>query len=528
LERGNILRVAALVLLAPTAAAAQPAGEGSTAPTPESVTGPAVPSGEVVTLTLEDAIRIALANNPNLQSVQALQREAQARIHEARAVYGPSIGASAGYTRIGPISEFTFSGQPGQPPQTVRLGSPQSRTAGVSGLYRVSGQTGPAVGAARAGAEAAEAGTAAGINDLTALVQGAYFTALRNQELLDVRVQSVAAAQEQLRVAEAEFRAGTKPQYDVLRASVRVENERQNQIQADNNVRNALTALIDILGIDPRTQLHLTPVPVQTLPPPLPVGGAPGAAPPAPAPPAPGAPAPGGQATPGATTTRPAPRPYLIPGISPTTLPATDTEAFAEAMANRPEVQEAQQTVEQTRQQMRFEQRARWPELALTGGYTLTPDTSGFAAQNHQWTVGAGLTLNLFDYGLIRSRVRAATAAQQSAEANLERVRQQVAHEVRTAFLNAREALRRRETTAANVQQAQEALRIAQVRYRAGVSTNVEVTDAQVALVDAQTNQVNAEYDLLNAQAAVARALGRYAPPSAGKATPPAPVVKRK
>ena len=65
------------------------------------------------------------------------------------------------------------------------------------------------------------------------------------------------------------------------------------------------------------------------------------------------------------------------------------------------------------------------------------------------------------------------------------------------------------------------ALRIAQVRYRAGVSTNVEVTDAQVALTDAQTNQVNAEYDYLNAQAALARALGRYAPPTAGRAMPP-------
>ena len=58
-----------------------------------------------------------------------------------------------------------------------------------------------------------------------------------------------------------------------------------------------------------------------------------------------------------------------------------------------------------------------------------------------------------------------------------------------------------------------EALRIAQVRYRAGVSTSVEVTDAQVALTLAQTNQVNAEYNYLDAQTALARAIGRYAPP---------------
>jgi outer membrane protein TolC len=61
------------------------------------------------------------------------------------------------------------------------------------------------------------------------------------------------------------------------------------------------------------------------------------------------------------------------------------------------------------------------------------------------------------------------------------------------------------------------------VRYRGGVGINVEVTDALFALTEAQGNQVNAEYDLLNAQANLARALGRYAPPTAGSASPPPP-----
>src|SRR5439155_5153267 len=114
----------------------------------------------------------------------------------------------------------------------------------------------------------------------------------------------------------------------------------------------------------------------------------------------------------------------------------------------------------------------------------------------------------VFTGGLIKSRVRQAQDAADAARATLDQVRQAVAQDVRTSLLNLREAEARRATTARNVEQASEALRIANVRYQAGVSTNVEVTDAQVALTQAQTNRVNADYDFLVAQSAVQRALG--------------------
>jgi outer membrane protein TolC len=178
----------------------------------------------------------------------------------------------------------------------------------------------------------------------------------------------------------------------------------------------------------------------------------------------------------------------------------------------RPEVLQAQASLNQTTEQIRFERRARLPQFSLTGSYTLTPDTSGFAAEDHLWQVGVGATLNIFDAGLARSRIHEAEGSRDAAAATLAQVRQTVALDVRTALSVLRQAQVNRQTTAANVQQAQEALRIAQVRYRAGVATSVEVTDAQVALTQAQTNEVNAEYDYLDAETALARAIGRYAP----------------
>jgi outer membrane protein TolC len=309
----------------------------------------------------------------------------------------------------------------------------------------------------------------------------------------------------------------------VIRASVQVENNRQAQIVAESNVETALADLISVLGIDPNTQLQLTPLPITPLPPPVPVGAPPGAAPAAPGtpppasgtPPATPAPAPGVSAAPAAPGA-PGSTPRATGGpLSPEPLPLAEAEALREALSRRPEVLEAQAALRQNTELIRFERRARLPQFSLTGSYTLTPDSSGLAAEDHMWQVGAGMTLNVFDAGLIRSRVHQAQAARDTAAGALEQARQTVANDVRRALAVLRQAQLNRETTAANVQQAQEALRIAQVRYRAGVSTNVEVTDAQVALTQAQTNQVNAEYDYLDAEAGLAGALGRYSPPTA-------------
>jgi outer membrane protein TolC len=194
----------------------------------------------------------------------------------------------------------------------------------------------------------------------------------------------------------------------------------------------------------------------------------------------------------------------------------TEAEAIREAVVRRPEVLQAEETLKQNTEEIRFQRRARLPQFSLTGSYTLTPDAAGLAAEDHQWQVSAGATLDVFDAGLIRSRVREAEAGRDVAAAGLEQARQLVGQNVRRALAVLRQAQYNRQTTAANVQQAQEALRIAQVRYQAGVSTNVEVTDAQVALTQAQTNQVNAEYDYLDAETGLAGALGRYAPPVKG------------
>jgi outer membrane protein TolC len=103
----------ALALLATGVSAAEPAPP---APTPR---GPESPAGPVQRLTLEDAIRVALENNPGLLQAEANRLRAEDRVGEARAATLPQLHASGTYTLQGPVVSFPI--QTGSGTQTVQL-----------------------------------------------------------------------------------------------------------------------------------------------------------------------------------------------------------------------------------------------------------------------------------------------------------------------------------------------------------------------------------------------------------------------
>jgi outer membrane protein len=514
-------------------AAAVPA-RGQEAPGPAAPPPPAAEALPVRTLTLQDAIAIARRNNPGLEIAEENRQRAHDRIAEVRANRLPQVGLNGSYTYQGPTSTFTIPAQGNQPAQTVQISRATSRRIGASATLQtdLAGRIRAQQRIARFGEESATNNVRSTENDLVYNVTSAYSAALRTDELVRVSREAVGSAREQLRISEAQFRAGVVPQFDVLSASVRVDNLRQNQIQAENQQKQAEAQLINLLNIEPATRLELTPLalpaaPAQPTPTtPTPPAGAPPAAPAAasvrpavsdkhgevrtaaaeaPAPPA----------RPSTPTATPEP-PILGEDVTPEL-----RTAIEQAYRQRPEVLAAEQNLRSAEESVRYERRARNPDVNLQAGYSYTPDTSGFAAQKDNYSISANLTLSVFDSGLIRARVRQAQDQADALRATLDQVRQAVALDVRTALLNLREAEARRGTTASNVNQAREALRIANVRYQAGVSTIVEVTDAQVALTQAQTNQVNADYDYVVAQAAVERALGQYAGSGKGPSAPP-------
>jgi outer membrane protein len=454
------------------------------------------PAPPVLVLSIDEAVQTALRRNPTLEDASASIRRAQAVVQEARAFMRPRLDAQTGLTIQGPIPTFAITQPPTVPggqarTQEVAFGQTFSRNLSVSGTFDPD-----PFGRLRANRRIAErsVNVARGSlfvtqNELVFSVQNVYLTALRARELIAVAQEAIEAAREQLRVAEAQFRAGTAPEFDVLRASVQVANLRQSLVTADATYRRTLVSLAELLSLEPQTRVELVPLAL---------------------PPEPDAVA--------AVATRRVLEPDGAPASGPAEtaasgglVPQSVETALAEAYSRRPEVYRAEWTRRVAEAQLSLQRKGLTPSVNLGVHFLYTPDQTGFAVETKTWSIVANLAIPIWDAGLTRARVRQARAGVQSASAQAQSARDAVTEEVKRTLIDLEEAADRRRAAAANTVQAREALRIARVRYTAGLAPNVEVTDAEAALTQARSNEVNAAYDYLAALANLNRSLGRYA-----------------
>ena len=122
--------------------------------------------------------------------------------------------------------------------------------------------------------------------------------------------------------------------------------------------------------------------------------------------------------------------------------------------------------------------------------------------------------MNVFDSGVTKSKVAAAKANLMTAKESYRQDTDNVELDVRNCYNTLREAEKRISTTQVAVSKAEEDYHIAQVRYEAGVGTNTDVLDAQVALHQARNNFNTSLYDYNLAKVALDTAMGIEARPS--------------
>ncbi|MDD3395805.1 MAG: TolC family protein, partial [Acidaminococcaceae bacterium] len=116
--------------------------------------------------------------------------------------------------------------------------------------------------------------------------------------------------------------------------------------------------------------------------------------------------------------------------------------------------------------------------------------------------------MNIFDSGVTASKVAAARADKVKAEETYRQTTDSVQLDVRNNYLSLREAEKRIATSQTAVSQAEEDYRISILRYQAGVGTNTDVMDAQVALTQAKNNYIQALYDYNTSGAQLDKAMG--------------------
>lgn len=405
-------------------------------------------------VSLEDSIAIAMQHSRAIAAAEERLRQAQAQIGIAKAPSNLQTRIDGTVTRVDRKSTISIPGPTGV--QSVTTGSLYSRSAsmGISQAIDISGGLRASRRLARSGADIAALDLERTREQTTLDVKTAFYQVLRAQAGLSVAQATVASLEEHLRQVLAFYEAGTVAQYDVLKAEAQVANARQGEIAARNAVDLAKAALNNTMGIDVATPLQLThEEPVRII------------------------------------------RPDY-------------QESLALAYERRVEVQQADENVDLAQAGVSLAQAGARPTLGVGANINWNGDTTAFNPRAVQWNASAVISYPLLDGGLARSRVDEARANVAGARVTQEEVREGVALEVQQAILSLREAAERMEAADRNVTQAAEALRLAKLQYREGLTTAIEVTDAQALLTQAESNQVNARYDYLVAQARFERATG--------------------
>ncbi|HEU0014424.1 MAG TPA: TolC family protein [Longimicrobium sp.] len=178
------------------------------------------------------------------------------------------------------------------------------------------------------------------------------------------------------------------------------------------------------------------------------------------------------------------------------------------AVAERVAVQQAATLVTVQEGLERIARSQRWPTVSLVSQYGRvaypTGALPGLDEFRSNWTVGAQLTMPLFTGGRIRGDELVAEANLMEARARLRQVSDYARLDTRTALERLQAAQAAYEASRGTVEQAQRAYTIAEVRFREGISTQVELSDSRILLQQAQANRALAARDLHIARTRVA------------------------
>ena len=117
---------------------------------------------------------------------------------------------------------------------------------------------------------------------------------------------------------------------------------------------------------------------------------------------------------------------------------------------------------------------------------------------------------SLFDGGVNKAKIEQAEIKLTQVDQSEKQVRQFIEFEVRSAYLNMKEAEKLIKIAEEGIKNSQESFRIAQAKYNEGIATNTEVIDAQSTLIEAETNYLNALYDYNINRAGLVKAMGRF------------------
>jgi outer membrane protein TolC len=448
---------------------------------------------ETTTLSLRAAVRTAIEQNRDVQVARLALDEANERVSEAWSNVYPSLDFNASYTRnVSPTLTFlpkAFIDPTAGPDEYigVQFGADNQWSTTVA-LEQPLFSAAAFIGVGAAGRyESLQEEMVRGVTQgVVTRVRMAYYQLLLQQEQLRLTDNSVRRVRESLKETKALNDAGLSSDYDVLRLEVELANLEPNLRRAENAVHQARRQIVVELD--------------------LPTDGA--------------------VAVEGSLASMnlddlaandPANREVLaFTGFAGAQTEEVD-RAIAMAQDLRSDLRQLQLTESLRKTEMRLEQVEYLPRVTFFGNYIINAQDNGspnfFGRGDGQRAygrnVGVRVSVPIFT-GLRRdARVDQKRAALRQAETQTRLAADQARLQVENLVEQSDEALLRARGQKLAVRQAQRGFDIASAQYREGLSSQLELTDAEVALRQSEFNYAQAVYDYLVARARLDEATGQ-------------------
>ncbi len=289
--------------------------------------------------------------------------------------------------------------------------------------------------------------------DLVENVKKAFYDVLLAQEFVKVQEEAVRQAQTHFDAAKSKFEVGASPKFDVIRAEVEVASAKENLTSAKKGLDLAKMFLSNTIGLPVSNEIDI--------------------------------------AEEGAYEK----------------IDLKNAEYYTDiAMNNRPELEKIKIAKDVARASRRLSENK--PTVAFSWSWSFYNKGGGISSSEHTWNGVIAAEVPVFDNGLAKAKVDQAARLHDKLGLNEIDAKEGITLEVKQAYLGLIEASQRIDTSVAVLASADEGYRMADVGFKEGVTTSIDLLDAEHGLTQAKLNRAKASFDYETQKARLARACG--------------------
>jgi len=394
-----------------------------------------------IELSIENAINIAFDKNISVLNAYTSEKVYREKINEYYGGVYPQISLSAGYTRnIDKPLAFFGTGK-------VEMGRDNSYSMSID-LYQIlwaGGKVDTGIQMAKIYNDISKENTRLTKNLIKKSVSSLFYSILYTKEIVNINRDNFYISKQHLETTQEKFKQGLASDLNVLRQKVEVSNNEPALIKSENLYKTGLLNLKNLLGFNFDDEIN-------------------------------------------------------IKGDFNCSYNNYDfNELYKKALLNRPDYRLSLLNKKMSEKQIKLEKAGHWPTLSAfaTKQFSGVSD-SGFPKENLRgWSFLAGVkfSMPIFSGFSVISKIKQAEYNFEIANRNIDDTSRKIKIEIEQALFDIQESLKRIESQKTSVENAKKMLEATEVRFKEGLSSQLELNDATLAYNAARLNYTQALYD---------------------------------